>query len=40
MDISALEEMLVHAESFRDKDKLTVQEVNTLQFMCGKSTLV
>lgn len=31
MDISALEEMLVHAESFRDKDKLTVQEVNTLR---------
>lgn len=31
MDISALEEMLAHAESFRDKDKLTVQEVNTLR---------
>lgn len=31
MDISALEEMLAHAESFRDKDKLTIQEVNTLR---------
>ena len=31
MDINALEEMLAHAETFREKDRLTVQEVNTLR---------